>query len=105
MLHWLSFADPKRPEGTQFLGVVIVESPVFIMAVTKTHALGVNPGGECQGFELLDYRVPPEMMDRLLNKTELSWLERYNGYDGELLTIAAAEERGLLSEPEGPTES
>ena len=43
---WCSFCDPRRPRGEQFLGLCIVEAVDEITAVTKTHALGINPGGE-----------------------------------------------------------
>ena len=51
---WLSFADPLRPTGQQFLGVVIVDAIGFIEAVRVTHILGVNPGGEVRGIEKPD---------------------------------------------------
>ena len=75
--HWLSFADPGRPKGTQFLGAVIVEAPSFAAAVGLAHMLGCNPGGECQGAEYPDdVPVPPaEFHGRLLDKAEIARLE------------------------------
>lgn len=70
-LWWLSFADPDAPEGTQFLGVAIVQAPTFPAAVTRSHVLTVNPGGEvaCMGPIPHEY-VGPQWRDRLLTKAE-----------------------------------
>jgi hypothetical protein len=104
---WLSFCDPDRPEGQQFLGVVIVDvdewdkalgeigatairashglPPLtdapdqwFAAAVSKTHRLHVNPGGEAKGHRV-DEIAPPEELarcprNRLLLEPELDAL-------------------------------
>jgi len=54
-IWWLSFADGNKPKGSQFLGAIIIHANDFIEAITETHMLGINPGGECQGMQ-----VPPE---------------------------------------------
>lgn len=54
-VFWLSFADPHRPTGTQFLGACMVMAPTFPLAVFKAHVLRINPGGEVRGTQL-----PPE---------------------------------------------
>lgn len=46
-LWWLSFA---AEDG--FRGVVLTRANSMIEAVQKTHALGINPGGEVRGFEV-----------------------------------------------------
>jgi hypothetical protein len=70
-LWWLSFCDPDAPEGSQFLGVVITQAADFIAAVSRSHALGVNPGGEVQGAGPLPAdSISPEWRDRLLTKAE-----------------------------------
>lgn len=47
MAYWyLSFADPKLPAGTQWLGASIVEAWSAKDAVGVSHALHCNPGGE-----------------------------------------------------------
>lgn len=51
MIFWLSFADPERPTGTQFLGACMVEADSPIAAVKTAHALGINPGGEVMILE------------------------------------------------------
>lgn len=68
---WLSFADPHKSKGQQFLGVVIVNSeeytgtypmPLrakdndFARAVQYSHILHLNPGGEVEGYPLTDLR-------------------------------------------------
>ncbi len=44
--YWLSFCDPDRPTGSQFLGAAIVAASGEIEAVKVSHVLGCNPGGE-----------------------------------------------------------
>jgi hypothetical protein len=52
---WLSFADPARPPGEQFLGVVIVDDcPGLVTARVRMAEAGVvSPGGEIRaaGFD------------------------------------------------------
>lgn len=47
-LFWLSFCDPDKPEGSQFLGACIVEASHFFNAVPAATVLGINPGGEVE---------------------------------------------------------
>jgi hypothetical protein len=68
-LWWLSFADPGLPEGSQFLGVVILEAAGLADAVTKSHLLGLNPGGEILGYPVPGW-IPREWQGRLLTKEE-----------------------------------
>lgn len=56
--YWMSFCDPKRPEGTQFLGVAIVEAADEASAVLVSHQLGINPGGEIQMYGFDPTRCP-----------------------------------------------
>jgi hypothetical protein len=84
-LWWLSFADPSRPKGTQFLGVAIVrvdssgEGDGFFHAVRTAHALGINPGGQVQG-----HFIPPDIaplvdakwVERLLTREECEQFDR-----------------------------
>lgn len=68
---WLSFADARLPKGSQFLGVVVIAADTFLEAVVLTHALGLNPGGEVEGFPITRGLVPhPRWLDRLLNREE-----------------------------------
>ena len=55
-LWWLSFADDEKPEGTQFLGVVIAEEDDFIGAVQECHARSCNPGGQVVGWEIANQK-------------------------------------------------
>lgn len=68
-LWWMSFCDPEKPKGQQFLGVCIVEAPGFMHAHQKAWALGINPGGEIQATQVES--VPVEYLDRLLSRAEL----------------------------------
>ncbi len=70
-LWWLSFADPGLPEGTQFLGVVILQAPTLAAAITRSHWLGVNPGGQIATAGPLPQEwIAAEWRDRLLTKAE-----------------------------------
>lgn len=91
MMFWLSFCDTDKPEGTQFLGVAIVEvlppftprrSPLhakdnaFACALERSHAIGVNPGGEVGSMEIPaahEERMRPHL-DRLITRAELEEL-------------------------------
>lgn len=49
---WLSFCDPARPKGEQFLGVAIVRAGGVVSAAAEAGRLGINPGGEVAGADL-----------------------------------------------------
>lgn len=66
---WLSFADPARPVGDEFLGVAIVPGVDFMHAIEGAHLLGCNPGGEVLGYPCL--APPPDARCRLLSKEEM----------------------------------
>jgi hypothetical protein len=51
-LWWLSFVDPKRPEGEGFLGVALIEADDYPSAIRRAWREGCNPGGEINGFDL-----------------------------------------------------
>lgn len=70
-LWWLSFADGAKPKGFTFLGVVIVEAFGFVDAIQKSHDLGINPGGEIQGFLVPADSHPVALHNRLLQRDEL----------------------------------
>jgi len=72
-LYYLSFADPTRPKGTQWLGCAYVEADSLPHATLhKSHEYGCNPGGEIMSIELpIDAPVKPEYRNRLLNEAEL----------------------------------
>lgn len=66
---YLSFAAPG-----EFRGGVIVQERGFTLALRKTHALGINPGGQVASIEIgadLPPSVPLTMTDRLLTRAEL----------------------------------
>lgn len=68
---WMSFCDPDKPEGQQFLGVIITKALGFAHAVEKAHELGINPGGEIQSMEFDPAEVNPKDFDRLLSEADL----------------------------------
>jgi hypothetical protein len=72
---WLSFTDPDRPKGDQFLGVAVVDvtdadvaraaatvakrypnaqrgAEWIAAAIKKAHAMGCNPGGQVATMEM-----------------------------------------------------
>lgn len=76
--HWLSFADSNLPEGSQFLGVAIVRGIEMLTAVSASHELGINPGGEVVGHAIpRDLDVPVEYRERLLTKDEAKALDAH----------------------------
>lgn len=69
---WLSFADPLKPRGQQFLGVAIVPGADFMHAVEGARMLGLNPGGEVIGYPALE--PPEEAKYHLLTEEEIKRL-------------------------------
>lgn len=78
-LWWLSFVDPDRsappgqqvPGGGGFLGVAICEGDTLADAITRSHLLGVNPGGQVSARGPLPaWMIAPEWRDRLLTKEQ-----------------------------------
>jgi hypothetical protein len=90
---WLSFVDPDRPEGQQFLGVTVVDvsdnevasivdeirdrfpnakaGAEWIAAATrKAWSLGCNPGGEVGCAELPSETCGHVPRNRLLTREE-----------------------------------
>lgn len=87
MFWFLSFADGRRPKGTQFLGGAIVEAQDFMAAIKKTHALGINPGGEVQGtgpsitVDSVGEELNKKYSNRLLTREEcVEWDEAADGH-------------------------
>jgi hypothetical protein len=93
MYFWLSFADPHKPKGSQFLGALIIDTSNYIgpfkkplhpkdnefaKAVTYSQVLNLNPGGAIRGFPIDNkYLVHEEIKalvdsykDRLLTREE-----------------------------------
>jgi len=71
---WLSFCDPDKPKGTQFLGVAIVVAQNFGAAVLTAGLAGCNPGGEVEGYLFNSDACPVDVepyLNRLMSKTEL----------------------------------
>jgi hypothetical protein len=73
-LWWLSFCDPNKPTGTQFLGALALEVPEEIKnPVQYAWLRGLNPGGEVMFMEIPvgKYKdFPPEFRNRLLTREE-----------------------------------
>lgn len=77
-LFWLSFCDPERPEGTQFLGVAIVDGTELLSATSRAYALGCNPGGEIMSLQVapnLVGLIDERWRDRLLTRAEAEELD------------------------------
>lgn len=82
--YWMSFCDPDKPEGEQFLGVVIVDggsehpSVGIHMAAVAAYATGCNPGGEVVAIQLPQWAVEhvvPAWSNRLLTRAEVAELD------------------------------
>jgi hypothetical protein len=73
---WLSFADPTRPAGSQFLGVAIVRGLDVGSAVMEAHSLGINPGGEVMGQEWANVAEPPRRFrNTLLSREDIAAMD------------------------------
>jgi hypothetical protein len=74
---YLSYADETR-----FRGAVIVEARGFASAMQTVTLLGINPGGEVQGWQFDPAKIgalcpdPRTLANRLLSKEELQSMER-----------------------------
>lgn len=81
-MWWLSFCDPKRPAGQQFLGVAIVAGTDLVEATKNAWANECNPGGEVMGQKIDEVSarfVGPEWVNRLLTKEQCEFLDREVG--------------------------
>jgi hypothetical protein len=72
---WLSFCDPEKPDGQQFLGACIVEASDFISAVTRSHQEGCNPGGEVKGMGPVDNYPEQYELNRIYSKDEINEID------------------------------
>lgn len=69
---WLSFCDTDKPQGQQFLGVIITKALDFRQAVADTWLLQINPGGEVSMYDIPDeIPIRPQIFDKLLSRQEL----------------------------------
>lgn len=72
IVYWyISFCDPDRPEGEQFLGAAIVKAPSLHHAITVSHLTGCNPGGEAVVFGPIGGKLPPQWLFRVLTAAEV----------------------------------
>jgi hypothetical protein len=91
-LWWVSFCDPERETGTQFLGACIVDDDDagvlgkimgdICAAVSAASANGCNPGGEAMGIQVPDDvapRIAREWRNRLLTREECEEFDRVYG--------------------------
>jgi hypothetical protein len=72
-LYYLSFADPTKPTGKQWLGGAYVEAESFAHAVLhEAPRHGCNPGGEVASIEIpFDAPISREYRNRLLDSDML----------------------------------
>ena len=79
-LWMMSFCDPDRPAGTQYLGGAVIQAPTLAAAITRSHVLKVNPGGEVATAGPLPAAwIGPEWRDRLLTREEVEAIPRPEG--------------------------
>lgn len=70
---YMSFVDPAEDK---FLGGLYVQGNTIEAALTRSHLLGLNPGGEIQTVGPITHarikeHVPPDQWERLLTKAEV----------------------------------
>jgi hypothetical protein len=85
-LCWLSFADPKRPEGQQFLGACIVPMGEtgdtrtdLHLAMKNAWRLRCNPGGEIRFQPIMpsiERHIHAKWIGRLLSREECAEFDR-----------------------------
>lgn len=71
--YWLSYCDPSKPRGKQFLGVAVVRAHGVVTAAQRAWKLKINPGGEMVCYDLPDgmiETIPENLRERLLTKAE-----------------------------------
>jgi hypothetical protein len=68
---WLSFVDRDKPEGEQFLGVIVTKARGPAHAIVKLNEMGICPPGEVASMSVQGERIPPEHFNRLLTRDEL----------------------------------
>lgn len=74
---YMSFCDAARPKGRQFLGGCFVAAKTLSGALTTSHTLKCNPGGEVQLLELPPgAQLPAKWLVRLLSKSELELMDK-----------------------------
>ena len=87
-LWWLSFCDPakapppelQRPGGPSFLGAVITQAPTLAAAITRSHVLKVNPGGQVKILGPIEPEyIAAEWRDRLLSAAEIDAMPEPEG--------------------------
>lgn len=70
---WMSFCDADKPEGSQLLGTCIIDAIDWMHAITRSHILGVNPGGEVKLHPIHlepNEEIRPEYQRRLMPPEE-----------------------------------
>jgi hypothetical protein len=73
-IWWLSFCDPHKPPGDQFLGVCMVHAPDLKTAIQIAWVRECNPGGEVMGCRILDAGYKKEDFYRILTRVEADQL-------------------------------
>jgi len=69
---YMSFTDPDLPKGQQWLGGCIVPADSGAEALTMSHLLGCNPGGQIAFCEVPEHvTLKPDYVGRLLNRQEI----------------------------------
>ena len=78
---YLTFADPEKPTGSQFLGAAIVKASNIIEAAHVAWYLDISPGGEVYALTVpLSVKIPDDYIERLLTKKDLDQLDKELGY-------------------------
>ena len=70
--YYMSFCDPAKVEGSQFIGACLVQADTEVDAMTESHLRGCNPGGEIMliGPMPINDEAAAPYMNRLLSREE-----------------------------------
>lgn len=73
---WLSFCDPEKPAGQQFVGVSLVEARSMPMAITVAHQRGCNPGGSVSSVMIPESEIDESKRDAFMAAPKYTLLSK-----------------------------
>ena len=97
-VYFLSFVDPERPKGQQFLGGCLVKAPFGMpaLAVREAWTRRCNPGGECMITEIQE-PFPDAVFERYGNRLlDRAECEEMDGVLQATMTAAPGPDAGAV---------
>jgi len=71
--YYMSFCDPDKPEGKQYLGSIIIDGADVKDALKNSRIFSINPGGEVMFIDITKVtdKIKSTHKYRLLNEEEV----------------------------------